>query len=57
MKNTNDEARMAFQLWEMMEDLGSVLWQIYSKQFMDIMDEVDTEKIGNDMDDADPFPF
>ena len=57
MKNKNDEARRAFELWKMMEDLGSVLWQKYSNEFIDIMDEKDMKKIEEDMDRIDPFPF
>ena len=58
MKTKKEEAQLAFELWERMAQLESILWNRYDKEFLDmIMDEEDKTMMDNSsIDDTDTFP-
>ena len=57
MRTKKDEAKLAYELWETLVRLESILWDKYDKEFMEVMDLQITEPIDNNTDHEDDVPF
>jgi hypothetical protein len=58
MPTRKEEARLAFELWNKICQLESVLWAIYDKEFMAlIMAEEDSKSENPLLHGEDSFPF